>query len=372
MTKIFVLTAMAAALVVGTTTVPSAQSSWNPKAAAAYLDGRAEWWSTWPNAKRDHDTVCVSCHMTAPYALARPSLRRSLGESAPAAPERTMAANVMKRIAIWRDTAPFYADQTSGLPKTSESRGTESVLNALVLAIRDGESGAFSDDLRAAFDNMWALQMKRQALAGAWAWLNFHYEPWESDNAPYFGATLAAMAIGAAPGSYAASAPIQDNVKLLREYLRKEFDRQPLFNQLMAQTASAKLPDIISDIQRQATVAAAMAKQQPDGGWTMAALGAWKRVDDTPLVTASDGYATGLVTLALQQAGISASNPALSKGLDWLRTHQDRAAGQWHATSLNKQRDPASDIGRFMDDAATAYAVMSLTYASPGRSTAAR
>ena len=63
-------------------------TTWNRKAAAAALDQRAAWWTTWPNAKRDHDTFCVSCHTALPYALARPLLRQPLGETAPARPRR--------------------------------------------------------------------------------------------------------------------------------------------------------------------------------------------------------------------------------------------------------------------------------------------
>jgi squalene-hopene/tetraprenyl-beta-curcumene cyclase len=43
----------------------------------------------------------------------------------------------------------------------------------------------------------------------------------------------------------------------------------------------------------------------------------------------------------------------------WLEQHQEQD-GDWRATSLNKQRDPQSDTGRFMSDAATGYAVLAL------------
>jgi len=106
-----------------------------------------------------------------------------------------------------------------------------------------------------------------------------------------------------------------------------------------------------------------VSKQQPDGGWNTSALvmESWKRRDGTPLETASDGYATGLVAFVLQQAGVPRTQPALKNALSWLTHNQDKATGLWLAYSLNKQRDPASDVGRFMVDAATAYSVLALS-----------
>lgn len=163
-----------------------------------------------------------------------------------------------------------------------------------------------------------------------------------------------------APNGYASSADIQDNLKLLRGYLAKQFDRQPTFNRLMLLWASANLTGLLTPEQRDGIVAEAFTRQQHDGGWNLSSLGPWQRTDGSALDTKSDGYATGLAIFALQQAGVPSTDPRVAKGLRWLVQHQDPATGQWSASSLNKQRDPQSDAGRFMNDAATAFAALAL------------
>ena len=155
-------------------------SGWDAKAAASYLDGRAEWWTTWSNAQRDRGTYCMSCHTTLPYALARPELRGLLSERGPSPAEQKIVGNLLTRAQNWRDVEPWYPDQTRGIPKTSESRAIESVMNALVLSRRDAPTGKLSDDACTALGVMWSLQMKTGPEAGAWTWLNFKMDPWES------------------------------------------------------------------------------------------------------------------------------------------------------------------------------------------------
>ena len=337
-------------------------SGWDAKAAAAYLDGRANWWTTWSNAARDRGTYCMSCHTTLPYALARPALRDLLGEHAPSVTEEKILGNMLTRARNWREIEPWYPDQTRGIPKTSESRAIEAVMNALVLSRRDAPSGKLTEDARTALDVMWALQMKTGPNTGAWTWLNFGMEPWESPNSPYFGAAMAALAVGSAPEGYSASPEVAERLKALGDYFQRQHGKVSLLNQLTALWATSRVPALLSQEQRNATVAAALALQQPDGGWSTVALGAYKRMDGTESDMHADGFATALATLALRSAGVPASDARLVKGLDWLKRNQDQATGRWLAVSPNKERDPQSDAGKFMSDAATAYAVMALTY----------
>ncbi len=335
-------------------------SSFNGKAAAAYLDGRLTWWSTWPVSARDHQTFCVSCHTALPYALSRPSLRKTLGESAPSPIEQTFLANVTKRVRMWKEVEPFYPDSTRGEPKTAESRGTESILNALVLASYDASSGKLSPDAKLAFDNMWSTQLTAGADKGSWSWLQFHNAPFEGDS-QYYGSAMAAVAVGLAPADYRSSPEIQNNLESLRQYLVRERDKQTLLDRVVLLWASAKVPGVLTREQQSAIMDEALSKQRPDGGFSLSNLvGDWKRRDKTPLDPRSDGYATGLVTLALQQNGMRRDQPQLKRGLTWLVANQDPTEGRWFSYSLNKERDLTSDVGRFMSDVATSYAVLSL------------
>lgn len=278
-----------------------------------------------------------------------------------------MLASVEKRVRDWREMKPFYSDAVYGEGKEVESRNAESVLNAVILANYDVGKTKLSERTRIAFDNAWALQSKTGPDAGAWVWQNFDYAPWESKESQYHWAAMMAVIAGRARGRYRDDPRVAESLRLLAGYLKSHYEAQPLVNQVMALWASKYFPDVMTKDQSHQLWEQIYGVQHSDGGWSLTDLGPWKRRDNTPLETRSDGYATGLVVLVFEETGASRENGPrglsslpVSRGVSWLVKNQDATTGAWPAWSLNKNRDLATPVGQFMSDAATSYAVMAL------------
>jgi squalene-hopene/tetraprenyl-beta-curcumene cyclase len=345
-------------------------SDWKPATAGNYLDERTKTWFAFAPAVRGEgttQTTCVSCHTLVPYALARPVLRKLAGAAPPTTYEEKLLAQTRKRVASWAElnTAPFGLLYDFNDQKKKESWGTEAISNAVVFAFDDHYQGRTtpSEVTRQAFANLWRVQVQTGNQKGSWDWLDFQYEPWESKGARYYGAALAAIAVGTAPGYYrpGADADTDTRVQLLRGYLRDGFAGQHLFNRAWALWASTKLPDMLTQAEKQALIGQLFDQQRGDGGWSLAALGNFVRRDGTPQEPGSDGYATGVVLHVLQTAGVPKNDARLARGLAWLKTNQ-AATGAWPSSSVNKKRDPTSHVGKFMADSATAYAVLALSH----------
>ncbi len=361
--------ALLAALPVGQARGQEPQSTWSPAAAAKYLDGRAEAWLNWSGAARGQGTACVSCHTTLSFALARPALSKNLRETAVGTVEQRFLDNVRKRVANWEKIVanpaaeknpfvPFYPKE-----RKPSALGTESVLNALVLVNHDVKwaKGILSQSTRKALGHLW----EQQQASGAWLWLEFGLRPWEKDGA-YYGASLAAIAVGRAGKDYYYHADVQAKVAALKKYLRTQFPQRPLHDRILALWASSHLPGILPKADTRKLIEEVLAAQEADGGWSLAKLGmartgsgAWTSYGVHPAGAVSDGYATGLVVLALKRAAVAADPASLQRGVSWLTANQQD--GTWPANYPNRARDPQTHVGMFMRDAATAFAVLALT-----------
>src|SRR5262249_44965195 len=153
-----------------------------------------------------------------------------------------------------------------------------------------------------ALTRMWELQQ----ADGSWAWNKTGLAPLEHDD--YFGAVYAALGVGHGPEGYARSDEAKEGVARLKGYLRKNPPPDAHHKAWLLWEAT-KLDGLLEPAEREKAVQDLRALQRPDGGWSLASLGTWKRRDkkDNGPPT-SDGYGTGLVVYVLRQAGVSADD----------------------------------------------------------------
>jgi squalene-hopene/tetraprenyl-beta-curcumene cyclase len=277
---------------------------------------------------------CGTCHTNYAHMMAGPTVEK------PASTELV-------------EVRAFFEARAAGWDKPDKSAKPiadgEIVATAAALAFNDAASTGKLDPLtRAALDRMWTIQRPD----GAWNWFDCDLPPMEDDD--YYGTALAATAVGHAPGDYKSTKAAQFGIEKVRGYLRAN-PAPNLHHRALLLWASMGIDGLMEINERERTVADLLAKQRPDGGWSLTSLGRFVRRDGTanPEDAPGDGYGTGFVVYVLRQSGMPADAEPIRRGIGWLKTHQ-RASGRWYT------RSPTLDTNHYITHAGTAYALMAL------------
>ncbi|MGD9854104.1 MAG: squalene--hopene cyclase [Planctomycetaceae bacterium] len=289
--------------------------------AVHFLDSAA---LTWQNQQK-----CFTCHTNYAYLYARPLV-------SPEAVAHQSVREFARKLVTerWESDGPRW--------------DAEIVATAAALAFNDrATTGRLSPETRTALDRMWTVQRED----GGISWINCDWPPMESDD--HYGVTLAALAVGIAPDDYASTEQARKGIDGLRKYFAAN-EAPTLHHRAMLLWAAQSLDDVVPKDQQADTLAELRSLQHEDGGWALAALGNWERADGSPQdKQTSDGYGTGFVVFVLRQADVRADDPAIVRGIAWLKSHQ-RESGRWFTRSLNK------DSKHFITHAGTAFAVMAI------------
>jgi squalene-hopene/tetraprenyl-beta-curcumene cyclase len=292
--------------------------------AAEYLDGVGVHWT--------RDRKCITCHTNMPYLTARPLLPGDDG---------------------WKEVRLFLEKDVESWSNGGKPRGDAYVVaTAFALAFNDAQkTGKLHAATRAALDRMFDEQLK----TGEWDWIKCDWPPLEHDD--YYGATIAALAVGVAPGDYAKTEKAKAGIEKLKAYFKKT-PPPDLHHTAMLLWASTKLDGLMTADEQKKAITALKEKQHKDGGWCLPSLGKYMRHDGTANDpdAKSDGYGTGFVTYVLLQAGVKPSDAAVVNGVKWLKANQ-RASGRWYTRSLN------NDSAHYITNAGTAFCVLALNEA---------
>lgn len=357
--------------------LPHGIAAWDRQAAAKYLDDRMDLWFAKARTLQtgEEKTTCVSCHITVPYVLARPALRRVMGVSQPTPQETKLLDETLRRV----DTYAKHEPLSKG--KDEQSRGSEAVLNVLILASAGAEQKGLGlyTPINRALNELWAAQR----VDGAWDWMDTGMEPYETRDSVYYGAALAAIALGTAHGyGNGTDGDVWGGVSRLRFYLKGHYAQQNLYNRTWALLASTRLSDVLSREQAVALAGELEKMQNADGGWSLYRLGPWtwsklnppyepKGKPDLAALAKSDGYATGLISYVLRQEQLPVADLSLKRARAWLEANQQECQMDqnrwkcWRTYSLNFDTERGGETGEpwrrmFMSDAATAFAALAL------------
>jgi squalene-hopene/tetraprenyl-beta-curcumene cyclase len=289
--------------------------------AVTFLDAAA---LTWQKQRQ-----CFACHTNYAHLYARPA--NSTDDAAATEVRRFAEELITER---WVKSGPRW--------------DAEVVATAAALAFNDAATtGKLHPLTRQALDRMWTLQRED----GGFTWIKCDWPPMESDD--HYGATLAAIAVGAAPDGYAETEVAKNGMAKLRNYLKSN-PGPTLHHRAMVLWAATLVEGLFDAGEKQAIVDQLSSLQKEDGGWGLATLGDWKRVDDEPQdLKVSDGYGTGFVLYVLRRSGVPASDARIQRGIQWLKANQ-RESGRWFTRSLHK------DSKHYITHAGTAFAIMAL------------
>lgn len=292
------------------------------KLAVDYIENAAVAWSK--------SRKCVTCHTNGTYMVIRPSLSEQLGP--PSKEIRTFFTGQLTKL------------QKAGVKRLQSGiRPTQVAYVAAGLAEWDAHSTkTTSKETSAALKLMLSVQAKNGSWGNADCW-----PPHESS--AYHGATVAAMAIGTAPGWLKT---VKDNkakqsIARLRAYLQKTAPPHDYGRVLLLWTAT-RMKGLVDAKQRADLIRTIWKHQRSDGGWsirTFAEPEKWGRGNRAAKLRVepefknppSDGHMTGLAVIVLRDAGVPADDPRLKKAVAWLLANQ-RSSGRWWTRSLNTDR----------------------------------
>lgn len=274
---------------------------------------------------------CATCHTIASYLMVEPSLAPDVDK------EKTkyIRAQIIS-----------YFNENKHLPQNGFQFGAA----ASAFAVNDALTGAvMTNETRDLFEFVW----KTQNEDGSLPYSTHNLLPFPGRDRRYV-EILLALGAGFLPKEYTSSPVPAAGISRLQHYIRQNFPEK-LHDQALLLWASARTSGLLTRAEADRIRSALVRRQNADGGWTLPALGRWPRLDGPPNDPRgpSDGYATGLVTLALCESGNRTSRP-VTRALAWL-DHNQRVSGRWYTRSLYSDR-----FKGYLSTMATSYAMMAL------------